>query len=334
MWSRLLPALVLLLAACGDIPRPFADRPAAEEQAALRRPPPARILVPAPTQAGLTNDAAQRFAEALAESLREQELPATAAPTVRAGPRDWRVATSFETGDNAVALSYALFDERGERIGTVRAPRPVPIAAWANADPQALAAAAADAAPAIAALTGRADTARRAAGPTAPARLPTVAILPVTGAPGDGNTALTVAMREAVGRRGLILQEEPAGADYVIAGQVLTEPRPAGQVYVEIGWRVTQGRQELGKVSQLNEVPARAISSRWGDVAFVVAEEASAGVRQVLDNARESQGRASAANERAAQPQRPGPPGGLSGLNEPEPPAPAPPRIAPARARR
>ncbi|MCC7281238.1 MAG: hypothetical protein IT556_02570, partial [Acetobacteraceae bacterium] len=121
-----------------------------------------------------------------------------------------------------------------------------------------------------------------------------------------------------------------------------TEPRPGGQTYVEIGWRVTQGRLELGKVAQLNEVPARSISGRWGDVAYVVAEEASAGVLQVLDTARESQGRAGAANSAAAEPQRPGPPGGLAGLNQPAPPAPPappaaatpPPRIAPARPRR
>jgi hypothetical protein len=319
--------LLLAIAGCGEIPRPFSGgSQATPEQAALRRPPPARILVPAPTQAGLTDAAARSFAESLADRLREQDLPATAA-AARPGGRDWRVEARFETAGRQVALSYALIDERGERVGTVRAPRPIPIAQWANADPAALADAAADAAPAIAALTGRADTARRAAGPSAPARLPTVAILPVSGAPGDGNTALTIAMREAVGRRGLILQEEAAGADYVVAGRVETEPRPGGQVYVEIGWRVTQGQLELGKVSQLNEVPARAIGGRWGDVAYVVAEEASAGVRQVLDNARESQGRASAANARAAQPAQPGPPGGLSGLN-------APPAIAPPPARR
>lgn len=332
MWrSRLLLALLLVLAACGEVPRPFAEAPETEEQAALRRPPPARVLVPLPTQLGLSDAAARQFAAALAEALRDLELPATASAAATPGPRDWRVDAGYETAGAALRLTYALIDEKGGRIGTVRAPRTVAVAAWANADPAAIAAAAADAAPAIAALTGRADTARRTAGPAAPARLPTVAILPVTGAPGDGNAALTVAMREAVGRRGMILQEEEAGADYVVAGRVDTEPRPGGQLYVEIGWRVTQGRMELGKVSQLNEVPARAIAGRWGDVAFVVAEEASAGVRQVLDNARESQGRASAANAAAAEPQRPGPPGGLSGLSEPESPAAQPAPAAPSR---
>ncbi len=335
MWrSCLAIGLVLAAVACGEVPRPFADAPQTEEQVALRRPPPARVLVPLPTQLGLTDEGARRFAESLAGALRDQEVPATASATATPGRRDWRVAAGYETAGANVRLTYALLDEKGERIGTVRAPRTVPVAAWANADPAALDAAAADAAPAIAALTGRADTARRTAGPAAPARLPTVAILPVTGAPGDGNDALTAAMREAIGRRGLILQEEAAGSDYVVAGQVHTEPRPAGQLYVEIGWRVTQGQMELGKVSQLNEVPARSIAGRWGDVAFVVAEEASAGIRTVLDNARESQGRASAANQAAAQPQRPGPPGGLSGLSEPEVPPPGAPPIAPPRSRR
>lgn len=333
MWPRLLLAALLGLGACGEVPRPFGGGNSTPGEAVLRRPPPARILVPPPPQAGLTDHDARVFAQALAEGLREQELPATAAAAVRPGPRDWRVDARFEPAGASVALAYALIDEKGERIGTVRAPRLVPMAAWANGDPAAIAAAAADAAPAIAALTGRADAARRATTPGAtPARLPTVAIQPVSGAPGDGNAALTLAMREAVGRRGLILQEEAGGADYLVLGTVVTEPRPGGQVYIEIVWTVRQGTMELGRVAQLNEIPARAISGRWGDVAYVVAEEASSGVRQVLDTARESQGRASAANQRAAQPQRPG---GIATLPDapPAPPAP-PPRIAPAPARR
>lgn len=328
MWSRLLIACLLLaaplLAGCGSLPRPFAGGAQTTLESQLRRPPPARILVPAPTEAGLTSDAAQRFAEALAESLREQELPATAAPTASTGrtardanSQDWRVATTMENGPRGIALSYALLDEKGTAVGTVRAPRIVPAADWANADPATITAAASDAGPAIAALTGRADTARRASDPNLPgggrvARLPTVAVAAVSGAPGDGNESLTRAMREAAGRRGLILQEEARASDYLIAGTVVTEPQPGGQTRIEIVWRVTQGTYELGKVVQLNEVPARALSGRWGDIAYVVAEEASGGIKQVLDTARESQGRASASNPRAAQPQTPTPPGGIS----------------------
>jgi hypothetical protein len=316
MRLRLLPlfVLALLVAACGSLPRPFVGAPPSALETQLRRPPPARILVPMPLEAGLTDEAARRFAEALAESLREQELPATAAtmpPRPGTGGQDWRLAASMENSPRGVALSYALLDEKGVPIGTVRAPRLVPAAAWAVADAGTLAAAAADAGPAIAALTGRAENARRASDPGRVARLPTVAVAAVTGAPGDGNVALTRAMREAAGRRGLILQEEAASSDYLIAGVVTTEPRPGGQMHIEIIWRVTQRGDEIGKVAQLNEVPARALTGRWGDIAYVVAEEASGGVKQVLDTARESQGRASASNPRAVQPPIPTPPGGI-----------------------
>lgn len=316
MRLRLLPMLVLalLVAACGNLPRPFVGAPPSALETQLRRPPPARILVPMPLEAGLTDEAARRFAEALAESLREQELPATAAtvaPRPGSGGQDWRLAASMESSPRGVALSYALLDEKGVPIGTVRAPRLVPTAAWATADAGTLAAAAADAGPAIAALTGRAENARRASDPGRVARLPTVAVAAVTGAPGDGNVALTRAMREAAGRRGLIVQEEAASSDYLIECAVTTEPRPGGQMHIEIIWRVTQRGDEIGKVAQLNEVPARALAGRWGDIAYVVAEEASGGVKQVLDTARESQGRASASNPRAVQPPTPTPPGGI-----------------------
>lgn len=340
MWFRVRSACLLLaatlLAGCGSLPRPFAGGAQTTLETQLRRPPPARILVPAPTEAGLTSDAAQRFAEALAESLRDQELPATAAPAAsngraaRRGDRqDWRLTATMENSSRGIALSYALLDEKGAPVGTVRAPRIVPAADWANADPATIAAAASDAGPAIAALTGRADTARRASDPGRVARLPTVAVAAVTGAPGDGNESLTRAMREAAGRRGLILQEEAGRSDYLIAGTVVTEPQPGGQTRIEIAWRVTQGTYELGKVVQLNEVPARALAGRWGDIAYVVAEEASGGIKQVLDTARESQGRASASNPRAAQPQAPTPPGGI---RVPDPaPASAPAPVAPGR---
>jgi hypothetical protein len=35
----------------------------------------------------------------------------------------------------------------------------------------------------------------------------------------------------------------------------------------------------------LNEVPAGTLNGLWGDVAFVVAEEASGGIRDVITNA-------------------------------------------------
>jgi hypothetical protein len=35
---------------------------------------------------------------------------------------------------------------------------------------------------------------------------------------------------------------------------------------------------------QLNEIPTGALSRAWGDIAYVAAQEAAAGVQQVIEN--------------------------------------------------
>jgi hypothetical protein len=63
-------------------------------------------------------------------------------------------------------------------------------------------------------------------------------------------------------------------------------PTGRGRERVEIAWIVTRSDgRELGRIAQLNEVPAGSLRGLWGEIAIVVAEEAAGGVRQVLDNA-------------------------------------------------
>jgi hypothetical protein len=55
---------------------------------------------------------------------------------------------------------------------------------------------------------------------------------------------------------------------------------------VEIVWVVSRrDGEELGRVAQINEVPAGRLNGLWGDIAYVAAEEASDGVRTVVANA-------------------------------------------------
>ena len=58
------------------------------------------------------------------------------------------------------------------------------------------------------------------------------------------------------------------------------------QQRIEIVWTVSRrDGEDLGRVAQLNEVPAGTLNGFWGDVALVVAEEASGGIRDVVSNA-------------------------------------------------
>ncbi|MBW8270472.1 hypothetical protein, partial [Caldovatus aquaticus] len=294
----LAPLALLGLAACGDLPQPFRGRPGALG-AQLAAPPALRIAVPRPAGALLADDSADLLAEALAEALRAAEIPAAATEPL---PLDWRLAVEAEreAGGREVVPRFVLRDADGAELGAVGGAA-VPLRAWAEGEAEALRAAARQAAPGIAEIVVRVEAARKATDPAAlAAGPPRLRLVPVRGAPGDGNRALTARMREVLARRGFLVQDEAEGAAYGVQGVVAMAPGATPAVQrVEVQWIVTRrDGQELGRVLQLNEVPAGSLDGLWGDVAYVVAQEAAGGVRDVIRNA-----------------------GGLPGADGPPPPA-------------
>jgi hypothetical protein len=106
----------------------------------------------------------------------------------------------------------------------------------------------------------------------------------VTGAPGDGDTALTRMIRADLADFGPLVQLTPEGADFIVTGKVTVSPLPKDQQQVEIAWTVTwPSGKVVGKVSQLNSVPAGSLDQYWGDVAGAVAQEASGGINAVVE---------------------------------------------------
>jgi hypothetical protein len=105
----------------------------------------------------------------------------------------------------------------------------------------------------------------------------------VTGAPGDGDQALTKQIRQRLASLGPAVQTTPDKADFVVQGQVRVVPIAGGKERVEIQWIVKPGAgDERGRVIQLNEIPAGSLSHTWGNVAVLVATEAAGGVNDVL----------------------------------------------------
>jgi hypothetical protein len=132
-----------------------------------------------------------------------------------------------------------------------------------------------------------APAAEPAAARTTTASLPQTgdlaAIVPtVTGAPGDGNTALSSALQRELSRQGVAMANRP-GASYRIEGKVVLGPAQAGKQSIQIDWLVRdpQGRS-LGTVSQKNEIPEGSLDGSWGNTADAAAGAAAQGILKLL----------------------------------------------------
>jgi hypothetical protein len=134
----------------------------------------------------------------------------------------------------------------------------------------------------------RAEAARKSTNPAALSASgpPRLYLLPVRGAPGDGNDSLTARMRDSLGDYGILAQEVADGAGFAADGRVNVVPVGRSMQRVEILWIISRrDGQELGRVLQMNEIPSGLLDRHWGDVAFAAAAEAAGGVQRVIENA-------------------------------------------------
>jgi hypothetical protein len=279
----LLAGILVALAGCGDLPQPYRGRPGEQAQR-LAVPLAVRLAVPPPPQALLDDTAATALAEAVTTALQAQELPAVATATPL--PLDWLVEVTAERQGQMVQPRFRLLDaDRASQASANAAP--VTLRDWAEAAPETFARVAAEAAPALTRLLLQVEAARKATDPQSlAAGPPRLRMAGVRGAPGDGNAALAARMRDFLGGQGFVVQDAADGAQYAVEGDVAVAAGTPGQQRVEIQWIVSRrDGHELGRVVQINEVPNGRLARLWGDIAYVVAEEAANGVRTVVANA-------------------------------------------------
>jgi hypothetical protein len=176
---------------------------------------------------------------------------------------------------------------------------PAPTPAVASAQPAAAHVKTAQAAPKPAPAKPQAETASLASAVQTPAAAPArpvqtasvspngevVAIVPlVAGAPGDGKTALSEAMKRALGRQGIKLAAASAPGLYKIQGQVELGAAANGEQPIKITWIVydPSGKQIDKSVVQSNRIAAGSLDKAWGDIADLVAGPAAAEVTKLL----------------------------------------------------
>ncbi|MGE4220016.1 MAG: hypothetical protein AB7G39_11260 [Alphaproteobacteria bacterium] len=278
--SRALAALLLApLVACGPLPRPFKPDQVpgvADKQAVnpLLNPHVGESIAvaldgPAPP------DAVAR-AEALAKSLSARGIPATARSV--ANPRYRLVGTPElvelppdEPSDGApTAIVWQLVDEAGRPRGP--ATRQPPAATEAVA------------AGIEAALDSEAAASAATAGPTPVRRA--IALAQVSGAPGDGATAMPRALAAILPQIGIPYEADPAAAVLRVELRVAVAPRDDKSEQVKLDWTMRDPAGEtVATLAQSNAVPKGRLAGRWGALAYDIAVAASDGLAAALDQA-------------------------------------------------
>ncbi len=271
--------LVVLLAGCGDLPRPFAGAPGSNGRTLLQ-PPPARLVVASPTGARLPEAAASSLMQSITALLVEREVPAMVGPS-RPGVWELDIAAILRQGQ--IVPTYTVLDTTGRERGTAEGP-PVDSATWQAGSTATLRAAALAATPRVAELLTRIEAERKRSDPTSLVNRPVrIFLQAITTAPGDGNTSLATQFRREMQKLDITVQDKPDAADFTVAATVSVTPVANKLERVEIVWTVTDAAgHERGRVVQLNEIPGGSLRGLWADIAVVVAQEAAPGVKDVM----------------------------------------------------
>ena len=109
---------------------------------------------------------------------------------------------------------------------------------------------------------------------------PTLVVVPIAGAPGDGATALARAMALALKGRGAVLALQPDDETLLVMGSVVVTNQDASSQFVEVIWELlSPDGVRLGIINQENTIDTGALDGPWGAIAPAIA---SAGVDSMI----------------------------------------------------
>lgn len=280
-WRSLAAGILALLtaASCTPLPQPFAHTKADVEKSkkVLELPDGAGIVVN-PNIEGAPPEISVALANAMVKALSDANIPAsTEGGNKSSQTLEGRLAAAPVAGRSKVLILWTLSDHDGSKIGEYLQHETVDLRAWQAARPTLMAELASHAAEPIAGMI-------QDKGAVATPGQGSVAQVPmVEGAPGDGATSLTRAIRFYLQQAKVKIVDKPAPDAMVVQGTVEMGTVRGGAQPITITWRVLrQDGSEAGKVAQNNAVPAGSLDKAWGDVAFLIAEAAAPGITRIL----------------------------------------------------
>jgi len=284
--------LLALIAACQPLARPFQPENKALAPSQLSAlGPRSGIVVAAP--AGANAAVAALLPQRVAAALRERQVPATA----RADPHQrFALLSDIKTrsvhADSVeVAVRWTLRDPQGTILTAWDQSMSADGTAWRRADPLVIEAFAAVAAVELAARIGSGELGSAQDQRTGPVSL---AIVPIFGAPGDGNESLTQALADTLRIRGIDVAAVDQNVTFFVSGGVTVSAVAGGERIDIVWWLLRSDGQEVGRVDQSNVLAPGALDGAWEDVADAIAEGAADGILALLKRPEAAVARAAA----------------------------------------
>lgn len=270
--------LVLFVAACGPVPKPFQPRTLWDVNPLAVPEEMMRVRVE-PVE-GITEPTASQLGTAVAAALGALDIPSAARLTgasryVLKG----RLVDAREP-DQPWAVDWTLEDSVGVPIGTRRQMVDAAVLEAPAADDAPLRASATVLARSLAGWIDRDDQPTKGLKPVG------VAIGDITGAPGDGNTALARSIRLAMKATNITVVDVAAEAPLRLDGTVAVDPPLQGRQRIKITWSlVTATGQPVGQISQDNALPQGSFDGAWGRLAAEIAAAAAPGIADAVGKA-------------------------------------------------
>lgn len=266
---------VLLVAGCGPIPQPF--RPpewAKKHNAFLLAPLSAGVVVRGiDGPVGWVGDA---LTQAMAEALRERGIAAgsTWSNRLSLGLSGSGYQRLHVDKPPELIMTWTLTDPGGA-VRDRREVRVTPPAAFWETPTAAMFRDVAERNADL--VVAWIDPTRQQRAPEIP-DMPSLALLPIDAAPGDGATSLARAVVLALKAERIPIIDT-AEANLIVTPRIEVAPAPDQNEDVMISWILTTpDGLEIGRVSQENRIPKGQLDGRWGAIAVAIADGAAQGI--------------------------------------------------------
>ena len=279
--------LLILIAACGQFSLPFQSSPGAALSPLVTEVA-ARGIWVQPLD-GVSKPMSKLLADAVVGGFQLRGIRATTNTNANSRYRlKGRAAINKEdsTQPYVVLITWTLFDYSGKPLGSEVMGVPGSLRDWNFGSPVVLAEIGKAAPDIISSMIDADKMIVKLNKSVIKPKIFGVWINPVTNAPGDGKSSLTLAIKTVIQREGIPLAEELRSAKLILDGNVHVGLSENGFQRVEIVWRIsTPDSQEIGQATQDNVVKVGTFSDAWGKVAVIIAEAALEGIKGILQHA-------------------------------------------------